>query len=106
MEIPDVTPRLTGTELHRDDMLRLRRNLVERAANTGFEAAARLIPEDLVHQLAVVGTPAQVAHRLSEHRAWGVDRVVAHHALGVDAPESVALLGGALSHCEELSLHA
>ena len=105
MMIPDVTPRLAGSDLHRDDMLRLRRNLIEKAAEASIDAAGRLIPEALVHQLAVVGTPAEVAHRLSEYRDWGIDRVIAHHALGLDAPESVELLGGALFRREE-SPHA
>ena len=97
MEIPDVMPRLIGTAIERDDLLALRVKLLDAKATDGIEAAVALLPEDLVHALAVVGTANEVAKRLTELLRLGLDRVAPHHALGVDAPASVRQLGAVLT---------
>jgi 5,10-methylenetetrahydromethanopterin reductase len=96
MEIPDVSPRLIGTAIERDELLALRTELLDAKATDGIEAAAALLPEELVNVLAVVGTANEVARRLTELLALGLDRVAPHHALGTDAPASVRQLGAAL----------
>ena len=96
MEIPDVTPRLIGTSVKPDELLALRASLLEANAKDGIDAAAGLLPDDLVHMLAVVGNPEDVARRLAELLRLGLDRVAPHHALGADAPASIRQLGAAL----------
>ena len=93
-EIPDVSPRLVGTDVSRDDLLSVRVQVLEAKATEGPEAAAALLPDDLVDLLAIAGTPADVAERLSRLGDAGLDRVVAHHALDADATMA---LGAALN---------
>jgi 5,10-methylenetetrahydromethanopterin reductase len=96
MAIPDVSPRLIGTGVERAELVALRASLHDANANDGIETAAALIPDDLVHLLAVVGTADEVAQRLAELLRLGLDRVAPHHALGADAPASVRQLGAAV----------
>ncbi len=93
-EIPDVSPRLAGTDVSRSDLLSLRARMLEVKARDGVEAASALVPDDLVDQLAIVGTPETVADRLSRLADAGLDRVVAHHALD---PQATLTLGAALA---------
>ncbi len=93
-EIPDVSPRLAGTDISRTDLLSVRARMLEVKATDGFEAAAALVPDDLVDRLAIVGTPDTVAERLVLLANAGLDKVVAHHALD---PEAALALGAALA---------
>ena len=93
-EIPDVSPRLVGTDISRDDLLSVRGQILEAKANDGLEAAAAVLSDDLVDLLAVAGTPDDVAERLSQLGDAGLDRVVAHHALD---PDAVLALGAAFA---------
>ena len=93
-EIPDVSPRLVGTDMSRDDLLSVRAQILEAKATDGPEAAAGVLTDDMVELLAVAGTPDEVARRLSRLGDAGLDRVVAHHALDADA---VVALGTALA---------
>ena len=88
-EIPDVSPRLVGTDVSRQELLSVRSRILEAKAAEGPEAAAALLPDDLVDLLAVAGTPDDVAARLTRLGDAGLDRVAAHHAL--DADGAVAL---------------
>jgi 5,10-methylenetetrahydromethanopterin reductase len=91
--IPDASPRLVGTDVSRDDLLSVRSRILEAEA-AGRVDGPSLIPDDLVDRLAVAGTAEDVAARLARLGNAGLDRVVAHHALG---PEGVAALGAALT---------
>lgn len=102
MEIADASPRLIGTGVDRGDILAIRERLIDANASGGIDAAAVLLPVDVVRMLAVFGTPAEVVRRLSDYRALGIDRVIPHHALGGDAPRSVRQLGAALAADSEL----
>ena len=93
-EIPDVSPRLVGTDVSRGEILAVRAQILEAKATDGVEAAAALLPDDLVDRLAIAGTPDDVADRLARLRNAGLDRVVAHHALDTEA---VVALGAALA---------
>ena len=93
-EIPDVSPRLVGTDVSHDDLLSVRARILEAKATHGPDGAAAVLTDDLVDLLAVAGTPGDVAERLSRLGDAGLDRVVAHHALDADA---VAALGSALT---------
>ena len=92
-EIPDVSPRLVGTDVSRQEILSVRAEVLKAKATDGLEAAAAVLTDDLVDLLAVAGTPDEVAERLARLGDAGLDRVVAHHAL--DA-EGVVALGAAL----------
>lgn len=92
--IPDVSPRLAGMGVSREELQAVRARIVEEKASDGPEAAAALLPDDLVDMLAFAGTPDDVAERLSRLGDAGLDRVVAHHALG---PDGVVDLGAALA---------
>ena len=93
-EIPDVSPRLVGTDVSREEILAVRAQIVETKATGGAEAAAALVPDDLVDLLAIASTPDDVAQRLARLGDAGLDRVVAHHALG---PDAAVALGAALA---------
>ena len=93
-EIPDVSPRLVGTDVSREDLLSVRARILEAKATEGWEAATAVLTDDLVDLLAVAGTPDDVAGRLSRLGDAGLDRVVPHHALDADA---VVALGAALT---------
>ena len=93
-EIPDVSPRLVGTDVSRQELLSVRAQILKAKAAEGPEAAAALLPDDLVDLLAVAGTADDVAARLARLADAGLDRVAAHHAL--DADGAVAL-GAALA---------
>lgn len=93
-EIPDVSPRLVGTDVSRDDILSVRAGILEAKATHGLKAAAAVVPDDLVDLLAVAGQPHDVADRLARLGDAGLDRVVAHHALDADG---VVALGAALA---------
>ena len=93
--IPDVSPRLVGADVSRDELLSVRARVLEAKATAGLEAAAAVLTDDLVDLMAVAGTPDDVAERLARLGDVGLDRVVAHHAL--DAEGAVAL-GAALSN--------
>ncbi|MXX00662.1 MAG: LLM class flavin-dependent oxidoreductase [Acidimicrobiia bacterium] len=93
-EIPDVSPRLVGTGVSRQDLLSVRAQVLEAKATGGLEAAAAVLPDDLVDLLAVAGAPDDVAERLAGLGDAGLDRVVAHHALDADA---TVALGAALA---------
>ena len=84
-EIPDVSPRLVGTDVSRSELLSVRNRILEAKATGGLEAASAVLTDDLVDLLAVAGTPQDVAERLSRLGDSGLDRVVAHHALDADA---------------------
>ncbi|MDE0131599.1 MAG: LLM class flavin-dependent oxidoreductase [bacterium] len=93
-EIPDVSPRLVGTDVSRDDLLSVRGQILKAKASDGLEAAAAVLSDDLVDLLAVAGTPDDVAERVSRLGDAGLDRVVAHHALD---PDAVVALGAAFA---------
>ena len=93
-EIPDPSPRLVGTDVSRGEILAIRAQILEAKATDGVEAAAALLPDDLVDRLAIAGTPDDVAERLARLGNAGLDRVVAHHALDTEA---VVALGAALA---------
>ena len=93
-EIPDVSPRLVGTDVSREELLSVRAQVLEAKATDGLEAAAAVLADDLVDLLAVAGTPEDVAERLARLGGAGLDRVVPHHALDADA---VIALGAALT---------
>ena len=93
-EIPDVSPRLVGTDISRDDLLSVRAQILEAKATDGLEAAAAVLTDDLVDLLAVAGTPDDVAGRLCGLGDAGLDRVAAHHALD---PDAVVALGAAFA---------
>ena len=93
-EIPDVSPRLAGTGISRSDILSVRVRMLEEKAQNGFDAAAALLPDDVVDRLAIAGTPDTVADRLFRLADAGLDRVVAHHALD---PRAALALGAALA---------
>ncbi len=83
--IPDVSPRLVGTDVSREELLSVRARILDAEATEGPEAAAAVPTDDLVDLLAVAGAPDDVAERLSRLGDAGLDRVVAHHALDADA---------------------
>ena len=101
-EIPDVSPRLVGTDVSRDDILSVRAQILEAKATDGPEAAAAVLTDDLVDLLAVAGTPDDVAERLARLGDAGLDRVVAHHALD---PDAVLALGAALTDRTPVMAH-
>lgn len=101
-EIPDVSPRLAGTDVSRDDLLAVRAQILEAKATDGVEAAAALLPDDLVDRLAIAGTPTDVAERLTRLADAGLDRVAAHHSLDAEA---VSALGGALANRAAVVAH-
>ena len=100
--IPDVSPRLVGTDVSRDDILSVRARILESKATHGLEAAAAAVPDDLVDLLAVAGRPHDVADRLARLGDAGLDRVVAHHALDADG---VVSLGAALADRTKAMAH-
>ncbi len=93
--IPDVSPRLLGTDVARDDIHSVRSQVLEAKTTDGLDAAADAVPDDLVDLLAVAGEPHDVAERLAHLGDAGLDRVVAHHALD---PDAVVALGAALAN--------
>ena len=101
-EIPDVSPRLVGTDVSRDDLLSVRSRILEAKATDGLEAAAAVLTDDLVDLLAVTGTPDDVAERLTRLGDAGLDRVVAHHALD---PDAAVALGAAFADRSPVMVH-
>ena len=93
-EIPDVSPRLVGTDVSREELLSVRAQILKAKATDGLGAAAAVLTDDLIDLLAVAGTPDDVAERLARLEGAGLDRVVAHHALDADA---ITALGAALA---------
>jgi len=100
--IPDVSPRLVGTDVSRDELLSVSSRILEAKATEGLEAAAAVLTDDLIDLMAVAGTPADVAERLSRLGDAGLDRVVAHHALD---PDAVLALGAALTDRKPAMAH-
>ena len=62
-----------------------------------FEEAVAAIPDALVAELAITGTPEECADRLAEYRSSGLDRVILYHILGPDPVRSVTLIGERLA---------
>ncbi|MFQ5915689.1 MAG: LLM class flavin-dependent oxidoreductase [Nitrospinota bacterium] len=59
----------------------------------GAEAAANLVKEDLIDRLAVAGTAAECADRLSAYTEAGLDVPIAFHTLGPDRERAIRIIG-------------